>query len=104
MTTQSKPATRISIAQDMTIYNAAELKQLMTDALSVHETLEIDFSGVAEIDTSGVQLLILLKREALRLGRTVRFVAHSAAVREVIDFFNLGAGFGDPMLIPASDS
>lgn len=103
MTEKSTVSTRISIVEEMTIYNAAVLKQRLTDALSSHDELEIDLSAVAEIDTSGIQLLILLKREAMRLGKAARIVAHSPAVHEVVDFFNLAASFGDPMLIPASE-
>ena len=47
---------------------------------------------------------MLLKREALRRGKQARIVAHSAAVRELVDFYNMAAEFGDPMLIPAQEA
>ena len=64
--------------------------------------LEIDLSAVGEIDTAGFQLLVLVKREAQRLGKQAHIVAHSEAVRELLDFYNMAAEFGDPLLIPAS--
>ena len=98
----TKPADRVTLSEDMTIYNAATQKQTLIKALMGCERLEIDLSGVSEIDTAGFQLLVLVKREARRLNKQAHIVAHSEAVREVLDFYNMAAAFGDPMLIPAT--
>ncbi|AMO35542.1 Anti-sigma B factor antagonist [Thauera humireducens] len=100
-TRKKNAAKRIAIGEDMTIYNAAVQKQALIDALAAGQRLEIDLSAVGEIDTAGFQLLMLVKREARRLGKEAQIVAHSEAVREVIDFYNMAAEFGDPLLIPA---
>jgi len=100
-TPKKKSAPALAITEDLTIYNAAPLKQRLLDALHGSERLEIDLSAVAEIDTAGFQLLVLLKREARRLDKEAHIVAHSEAVREVLDFYNMAAAFGDPLLIPA---
>ncbi|WP_341648692.1 STAS domain-containing protein [Thauera humireducens] len=100
-TRKKNAAKRIAIGEDMTIYNAAAQKQALIDALAAGQRLEIDLSAVGEIDTAGFQLLMLVKREARRLGKEAQIVAHSEAVREVIDFYNMAAEFGDPLLIPA---
>lgn len=94
---------RLAIIEDMTIYNAAAHKQTLVEGLNACDELELDLSAVSEIDTAGFQLLVLVKREAARLNKTARIVAHSPAVREVVDFFNMAAHFGDPMLIPAQE-
>lgn len=91
---------RLTFQEDMTIYNAAVQKQQLAEALAGNEVLELDLSRVAEMDTAGLQLLILFKRETQRLGKEGRVVGHSPAVREVIDFLNLAAWLGDPMVIP----
>lgn len=85
----------------MTIYNAGEVKSQLLGALSSSSILEIDLSHVGEMDTAGFQLLVMVKRESQRRGQTLRIVAHSPAVRDVIDFYNMDAFFGDPMIIPA---
>lgn len=85
----------------MTIYNAGEIKAQLMGALQNAGILEIDLSHVGEMDTAGFQLLVMAKRESQRLGSTLRIVAHSPAVRDVIDFYNMDAFFGDPMVIPA---
>lgn len=85
----------------MTIYNANEIKAQLMNGLQAAPIVELDLSHVNEMDTAGFQLLVMAKRESQRQGHTLRIIAHSPAVREVIDFYNMDAFFGDPMLIPA---
>ena len=91
----------LSLSEDLTIYHAFELKQKLLDALSATTDLDLNLAHVADIDTAGLQLLILLKKEARRAGKNLRIVGHSQAVSAVIDFCQLGAQFGDPLIIPA---
>lgn len=91
----------LAITEDLTIYNALAQKQALLDALAVTGKLELDLSQVAEMDTAGLQLLILLKKEAQCAGKRVSIVAHSQAVSSLIDFCNMAADFGDPLVIPA---
>ena len=95
------PGQRMAIAQDMTIYHAEGLKEELLAGLTASEAVELDLSQVAEIDTSGIQLLMLVKRESQKQGKTLAIVAHSPAVQELLDFYNLAAFFGDPLVIPA---
>jgi ABC-type transporter Mla MlaB component len=102
MTEEHGEATqRLSLDEDLTIYHAVGQKEQLMAALAGCDELELDLSQVSEIDTSGFQLLILTKREAIRQGKTPRLVLHSAAVREVLDIYNAASFFGDPMHIPA---
>jgi anti-anti-sigma factor len=95
---------RLTLEGDMTIYFAADLKgQLLSALEAAPRELELDLSQVGEMDTSGCQLLILAKREAARRNKSLRLSAHSASVREVLDFLNIVAYFGDPLVIPASE-
>jgi anti-anti-sigma factor len=96
-------AGRLTIDTDLTIYNAVDAKRKLLDAVRNVGTLELDLSQVAEMDTAGFQLLVLAKREAQRLDRSLRIVAHSPAVREVLEFYNMVGFFGDPVVIPASE-
>lgn len=86
---------------DLTIYQAKELKERLLALLTGSEELELDLAGVTELDTAGVQLLLLAKFEAGRAGKTLRLTSHSDAVRAVIDLYNLAARFGDPLVLPA---
>ena len=95
---------RLSLIEDLTIYHALEQKRLLLDALTSVDELEVDLSQVSEIDTAGLQLLILLKKEAQLAGKRIVFSAHSQSVRSVIDFCNLAAELGDPLIIPAAEA
>ncbi len=92
------------VSNDLTIYHALELKPTLLDALATTQELELNLSQVSEMDTAGLQLLILLKKEAQRAGKCVRIVAHSQAVSSIIDFCNMAAEFGDPLVIPAHEA
>ena len=94
----------LSLTEDLTIYHALEQKHRLLDALSSADELELDLMQVGEIDTAVLQLLILLKKEAQRTGKHLSIVAHSQSVRAVIDFCNLAAELGDPLVIPAAES
>jgi anti-sigma B factor antagonist len=101
MNAPNTPTQRLAIGEEMTIYNASAQKALLLDALAATEHLELDLSSVAEIDTAGLQLLMLVKREAVQHGKNVSISGHSAAVQQTLDFCNLVGVFGDPMVISA---
>ena len=94
---------RLALEGEMTIYHAQEIKEQMLAGLESCGKLELDLSQVGEIDTAGLQLLIMAKREAGRTGKALQLVAHSTAVREVLDFYDMAAFFGDPLVIPARE-
>ena len=83
----------------MTIYEAAADKPLLLSALATANETEIDLSSVDEMDTAGLQLLILVKRESLKAGKVLRLIAHSQASLDVLECYNLGAYFGDPAVV-----
>jgi anti-sigma B factor antagonist len=87
---------------EMAIYTAAELKGSLMAALDKCRAVEIDLSEVSEMDTAGMQLLILAKREALARNIDLSIVGHSAAVIEVLDLCNMTAYFGDQVVIPSA--
>jgi anti-sigma B factor antagonist len=99
-----QPIHRLALDSDMTIYNAAAQKNELLAALASAQTLELDLSGVGEMDTAGLQVLLLAKREAAETGKEFRLTGHSKPVREVIEFTHLAAYFGDPLVISAKDN
>ena len=96
-------ATPLVLTGTITIYTAQELKERLLTAVQSGPELHLELSLVTELDSAGLQLLYLVKREATRTGHALRIVAHSDAVREVFDLCNLNAYFGDPTLIPARE-
>jgi anti-sigma B factor antagonist len=90
---------RAVVDGSMTIYEAAADKPVLLDALAKAKETEIDLSSVREMDTAGLQLLIMAKREAVNAGKVLRLSRHSAASLDVLERYNLAAYFGDPMVV-----
>jgi len=92
------------LSGELTIYHAAEVKPSLVAMLRTKNELEIDLSGVSEIDTAGLQLLMLAKKETDRSGKKLRLISHSPSVLELMDLYNLAGFFGDPLVITATQS
>ncbi|MBI5826639.1 MAG: STAS domain-containing protein [Deltaproteobacteria bacterium] len=93
--TIEKGACMVRIEGEMTIYNAFDIKRGLGQCLGSAGEIRIDLSQVIEMDTSGVQLLLLAKREARRLKRGLKIVSHSQATRSVYELYNLAHHFED---------
>ena len=89
----------LAIEGEMTIYQAVDHKAALLKPLQDCKEMELDLSAVTELDSAGLQLLLMLKREAE--GKQLRLVNHSQAVFEVLELLNMEQHFGDPMVIPA---
>lgn len=83
---------------EMTIYRAAELKDVVLGHVAAHQSPVFDLSQVGEIDTSGLQLLLLARNEAERAGKTFGITACSQVVADLINFFNFSG------LLPAASA
>ncbi len=88
-----------TIEGEMTIYTALELKEQLMAALTQCSALELSMAGVDEIDSAGLQLLMLTKTEAKAQDKTLSLSDHSAAVLDILALCNLESFFGDPVLI-----
>jgi anti-anti-sigma factor len=83
---QGTAATVLRIEGELTILRAAELKDAL---LAEPPPAEVDLSGVTEMDSTGLQLLMLADREARAAGRNLRVLSPSPAAREVLDLLRL---------------
>ncbi|WP_428827370.1 lipid asymmetry maintenance protein MlaB [Azonexus sp. IMCC34842] len=95
----ARPA--LAIAGEFTIFTASALKEQILQTIRQAEMteVEIDLSNVTEIDSAGLQLMILAKIEALGRGKNIHFTRHSDPVLDLIDLCDLAGFFGDPVLI-----
>jgi anti-anti-sigma factor len=88
-----------AIEGELTIYTASTLKASLLTFLNSGDELEINLAEVTEIDTAGLQLLILIKREAAKAGKLLSFVMHSNVVLETLELANLTSAFGDQVML-----
>lgn len=84
-------ARRLRIETDLTIYTALRTKDLLLAELAAGPELAIDLSAVSEIDTAGLQLLLLAGREAAKAGKKLELVSPSTAVTSVLELCNMGS-------------
>ena len=77
----------------------------VTRHLAFHsmEALELDLSGVSEMDSAGLQLLLAAKKTMQQGDSPLHLVMHSHAVLDALELCQLAAFFGDPTLIPYAD-
>jgi anti-anti-sigma factor len=90
---------RLKLSGELGIYSATELKDQLLGHLEQCCQLEINLSEIEEIDTAGLQLLVLLKREAKLSGKILTLVSHSVATLEVLELLKMEAYFGDPLVL-----
>ncbi|CAK0774681.1 STAS domain-containing protein [Gammaproteobacteria bacterium] len=90
----------LQVEQEMSIYTAIALKDPLLEPLANSRELVLDLSAVPEVDTSGVQLLLLLHRESVRRQVVLRISGMSAAVREALGLYGLLSWFGTSEVLP----
>lgn len=98
---QAKGVVHLAINDEMTIYTVLEHKTALSEQLKANKELQLDLSGVTELDSAGLQLLLFLKREANDRQIQLSLTQHSQAVVEVFELLNLSKHFGDPIVISA---
>ena len=84
---------RVAIDGPTTIYEAVDVKRDLLAGLERADRLEIDLAGVNELDTAGLQLLWLIRRDARSAGKQVWLTATSEAVTEVLNRYSLASFF-----------
>ena len=91
----------LRIEGELTIYRAAELKETLLAAVAAHAALDVDLTAVTELDTAGVQMLLVAKRSAAASGHAMRLMGHSAPVIDVFEHLDLSKHFSDPIVLSA---
>jgi anti-anti-sigma factor len=79
----------LRIDGEMTIYRAVELKEMLFASAAASRATALDLSAVTELDTAGVQLLLLAQRAARARGVELTLQAPSAAALEVLQRLGL---------------
>jgi anti-sigma B factor antagonist len=87
----------LRIEGEMTIYSAAALAQRITAAMAgANGDPRLDLSQVSEIDTAGLQIL-LMARKLARLRGGLALIEPSAPVRELLRLCGLEDLIADPL-------
>lgn len=74
---------------ELTIHNAADRRAVLLATVEAGGELDLDLSAVTELDTAGLQLLLLAQREAGRSGGRLAITATSRPVADVLAIAHL---------------
>lgn len=86
---------RAYIDGELTIYTATELKDDFTRLIADQREMELSLANVSEIDSSGIQWLMLAKRERSRKKLSFRLIDHSSEVLQIFEHLALAPYFDD---------
>ena len=92
-TNQNSGYCLLDVSADMTIYSAVNNLSEIKEYYSQFNHIEVDLSAVEEVDSSGVQILLALKRNAEKDGKQVVLSEMSAPVAEIMDLLNIRSHF-----------
>jgi anti-anti-sigma factor len=82
----------IRVRGEMTIYAAATLAVELRAAIEAQAgDCRIDLSDVSELDTSGLQILLMARRACAGANRSLSFVRPSAVVTESLNLLRVEA-------------
>lgn len=99
-------ATALSIEGEFNIFTAQHTKGALLDAIAAAPggadgDIVIGLGDVTEIDTAGLQLMVMAHREALRQGKHLRFTPCSQPVMDIVSLCGMAAALGLPTPAPS---
>lgn len=80
----------ITVAGELTIYQANAAAESLRSAFASGSLRRIDLAGVTELDTAGLQLLLMAERLPANGEALVALVNHSQPVRDVLELLGVG--------------
>jgi anti-anti-sigma regulatory factor len=86
----------LTLLGELTLSHAKECSECFSAALSGNTALDVDLLNVTHIDTAGLQLLVMLHREALASGKPLRWLGFSLVVQEAFELLDLAELLGRP--------
>lgn len=92
---ESEPASGdVVLPEVVMLPNAAEISDMIADALGRGEPFSIDAAALERVDTAGMQLLLAAVSQGRSQGLTVKLENASEVVREKARILDLGAQLG----------
>lgn len=85
------PTQALTAPEEFTVHHVRALAPTLIQAARSGASLNLDLSEVSHIDTAGIQLLLTLRREAARSLTRLEFASPSAAVSDMVAFYQLGS-------------
>lgn len=88
-----KKGHRIVIKGEMSIYSAKSIYQELEGLLNFEDKLLLDLNHVTELDSAGIQLMLLLQRESEKHNASIEIEKKSVVVNDLFKLFNIEKKF-----------
>jgi anti-anti-sigma regulatory factor len=72
--TEETDGALVDLDATLTIQNVVKLHEKLKNSLAIHDEIEINASDVSSIDTATLQLLVSLKKDAVKLQKKVTII------------------------------
>lgn len=82
-------AGRVAIEGELTVRHAAAVREQLLAALRGNQEVHLDLTGVSELDSAGVQLLLAAGESAVAAGKVLRLSGFSRPVIDVLELLGL---------------
>lgn len=92
---------QLRLVGEMTIFQADELFLLLKPLVSDGKDILVDVGGVSEIDSSAIQILVVVRDAVKANGKELALINHSDAVLDLMTVTGMNGCFNDPVVEPA---
>ena len=79
----------VSLSDELTIYTCAEYRQTLLEQCDFSSPMNIDVSGISEVDSSGLQLLMALKNQQENLNVGLQFIGDNQHLADTLKHVQL---------------
>ena len=79
----------IRLSEELTIYTCAEYRQTLLEQCDFSNPVIVDVTGINEVDTSGLQLLMALKNQQDNLNAGLQLVGDNQYLAGVLEHMQL---------------
>ncbi|WP_404362970.1 lipid asymmetry maintenance protein MlaB [Marinobacter sp.] len=86
----------MTVQGELTIYQAKEAAEVLRAAVGTGELACLDLSGVTELDTAGLQLLMVAARLKNNSGEPIGVTAASDVVQQALSFAGVSLAQSQP--------
>ena len=78
----------ISFVGEMTIYNIEEIRNCIVKYFNKYNEIDIEMSRITQMDTSGFQLILAVKKQAENNGKIVKLLNPSDEVKRIFSLYD----------------
>jgi anti-anti-sigma factor len=84
----------LRLSGELTIYHAAALRDALLPLAAEAGAWTLDLSGVTDIDSAGIQVLLAARRTLAVRGAVVRLTACGGAAQDALSLYGMADAFG----------